>query len=367
MSFRSSVPFLLSALLFAVIMIGATPLPLCTDPLGCIWLPPGAPLEIGIARISSGNGQNISQEVYQGAQVAIDTRSTSAERAILIRLAYSACIPEVLAQSSIDLAANSQLLAVLGPTCPEGASDFWQRMSRSGKTLLSPVPFQHPLNPEWPAFEPDLLLLAAQAAAQIAQLEYIHPLVSASLDDASQAWIGEFCAQLSQKQITCLSGSPQEPIPDVRIWVSLAPEPYFLPEDSGSLHDLPLIVVSLSVPPVDPISPVSLQYWIGPTGWNQSAFASQYQQRFQTLPVSPAAQLAYESVEVIAEAARLTAVVLWDGTWIIPRQAFAQQVARNGPQKGLFQFSCHHSSSDCTALPLSLYQWARNEYRLANP
>jgi hypothetical protein len=367
MSFRLSIPFLLSAVLFAVIFIGAPSLPLCTDPLGCIWLGPGAPLEIGVARISSGNGQIVSQEVQQGAEVAIDALASSAGRPIVIRPSYSACIPEMVAQSTIDLAANSQLLAVLGPTCPEETANFWQRMSRTGKTAISPIPFQRPPHPDWPAFAPDLLLLASQAAEQMARLTYIYPIVSASPDDASQTWAGEFCAQLSKKQIICLNGSTGESIPDVQVWVSLAPTPSFLAIPSGDSLNLPVIVVSPSVPDVaqTPLSPI--QYWIGPAAWNESAFIRQYQQRFQTAPVSLAAQLAYESMFVIAESARQTAVVLWDGTWIIPRQAFSQQVAQNSPSKGLFRFSCDHSSPDCPVLPLSLYQWAGNEYRLANP
>jgi hypothetical protein len=363
MSFRSSIPFLLSAILLVVIFIGATPLPRCTDPLGCIWLSPGAPLEVGIARVSSGNGQVVSQEVQQGAETAIAALATSTGRSIVIRPSYSTCIPEMTAQSTIDLAANSQLLAVLGPTCPEETASFWQRISRTGKVLISPVPFQRPPN----AFTPDLPLLAYQAAAQMARLGYRSPLISAAPDEVSQAWVGELCSQLSQKQITCLSGSTTEPIADVRVGVSLDPTPSFLLESSDDSLKLPVIIVSLSVPEIDPLSASPVQYWIGPTTWHESAFAGQYQQQFQTSPVSLAAQLAYESIFVIAESARQTAVVLWDGTWIIPRQVFAQQVAKNGPPKGLFQFSCNHSSPDCLALPLSLYQWAGNEYRLANP
>jgi hypothetical protein len=365
-------PYFLLLLLLAVIafiIIAARPL-ICNDPLGCTAIRPGEDITIGVGVMTSGSDRPVSLEMLHGAQLAVKNSPAVDGHKLTILPFYSTCLPGEPAQASIDLAASNPVTIILGPSCSENYDDFFQRASRSGKTVISPVPSAFASPAETLSFSPDQASLVKQTARQILSLGYAKLAVIPNMDPASQDFSAALCSDLSALKIECIatdSGANPAGQIDAAIAISMDENTGLSADVLQEWQDFPQIYVSLTLPQVNP-KYSHPAYWIGPLAWeNIRKFVSLYQAAYQTPPVSLAAWVSYDSLSLIGRSLQRTAVVQWDGSWIIPRSGLRNQVQLDGKDTGLFKYACNLSTPGCQEFPLALYQFSGNDYRLVKP
>jgi hypothetical protein len=360
--------FLLLAVI-AFIVIAARPLA-CNDPLGCAGLRPRENISIGVGVMTSGSDRPVSLEILHGAHLAVKDLPAVDGHKLTVLPFYSPCLPGEPARASIDLVASNPVTIILGPSCAENRDDFFQRTSRSGKTVISPVPSTIPAPADALSFSPNQASLVEQTAGQIQRLGYTKLAVVPDLDPASRDFSAALCSRLPSLNIDCMDTNPDTNSVgqfDAAIAISLDENTALSAVVMQAWSDLPQIYVSLTLPQVDPQIPHPT-YWIGPLAWdNIHKFVSLYQAAYQTSPVSLAAWVSYDSMALIGRSLQKTALVQWDGSWIIPRAGLRNQVLSDGKDAGLFKYACVSSTPGCQEFPLALYQFSGNDYRLVKP
>lgn len=341
--------------------------PACADPEGCLWLRPGEPVTLGLAGSRAGTGLTPSLAAQSGAEQAVHTILTTPGHGLQLQSFYSPCLPELFDPSYSELSAAQHTLAILGPTCLEGLTDFEQRLTAAAAVSLSPVPFSTPQSSFTITFSPDLKQLAHQAANLAQGLNYSEFTVKTAEDPPSQAFMALFCARLKELSLACSAGSAEAPpgqgeASSLPVWVSLQ-SPGDLPiVFVEQFPGQPLLAITLS-PPASSALTAPLLFWVGPSFWqsppvwlNNPALAS--------MPATDlAALLAYSSIDLAYQAAQQSAQRLWDGSWLIPRQVFRLQLQRSAAQSEFYRYACPTDGIDCLALPLSLFQWTGKEYK----
>jgi ABC-type branched-subunit amino acid transport system substrate-binding protein len=96
---------------------GAAPVYTCTDSLGCLEIPSGSPIVIGILYASAGGAAPLGLDALdQVEQVVAEKDPLLGHKIYLIRAATD-CTPESARAAATLLAQTSNLLAVIGPTC----------------------------------------------------------------------------------------------------------------------------------------------------------------------------------------------------------------------------------------------------------
>ncbi len=335
--------------------------PTCVDPAGCLWLHPGEPLRIAIANSTGGVTLSSSLAVQLGAKQAAALLPPLDGHAIEIQNFFSPCLPEMTGQSNIDLSAEERTLAILGPICGEGIADFNQRLSAASYAVLSPIAFGQTGEETTISFTPNIRLLAQQAADLILGLAPTTLTTLADADPNSQTFRENFCSALEFRNLPCAEvttgqNPTSENDSDLIVWISL--------QSTGELPD----ALRLGLPPSQPTLAISLSPWVGNvlqapfTYWIGPSFFGHDEQPQTDF----AGLLAYDSTYLIHQAALQTAQRLWDGSWLIPRQAFRARLAQVATQTGLYQYTCRDQQLNCLPLPLSLYQWAGMDYKLIN-
>ncbi len=351
-----------------IFMVVARPVS-CTDPLGCALLPSGKAISIGGGVISSGPDLPVSLEIQHGVQLAARTTPRITGHALAFLPDYSPCLPGEPSGSSIDLAATNRALVILGPTCAASASDFLQRATRAGQTVIAPIPRALPAPANILAFAPNQESLVQQAAQQLSDLGYTKLAVNAALDQPSQDFAAAICAALTSHQIECaLGGSPLDPAQvNAVVAVSLDENVALSAAALADWPEVPKIFICLTLPQTAASDPAPT-YWIGPRAWDEiRPFVRAYQTAYQAAPVSLAAWVSYESAALAGRSLQAVAVDQWDGSWVIPRSALQARVLADGKNTALFKYSCSSAAPGCPDFPLALYQLTGNEYTLAKP
>jgi ABC-type branched-subunit amino acid transport system substrate-binding protein len=95
----------------------ATPAHTCTDLLGCLEIPSGSPVVIGIVYASAGSAAPLGLDSLEQVQLAIDEKDLLLNHKINLIREVTDCTPESAREAATRLARTSYLLAVIGPTC----------------------------------------------------------------------------------------------------------------------------------------------------------------------------------------------------------------------------------------------------------
>lgn len=110
----------------------------CTDPLGCVDLPPGTPVKIGVLQDLSGDVASLGIGQVRGILLAVDAHHGKIlGRPIVIQQEDSRCSPEGGANAALKIIADPQTIAILGPTCSAAAATASAAMSNAGLTMIS--------------------------------------------------------------------------------------------------------------------------------------------------------------------------------------------------------------------------------------
>lgn len=111
----------------------------CTDPLGCLELPPGAPIVVGVLAALSGPESAAGTKMLAAVQsAAAQTGPLSGHEVELIWEATD-CTEGSARLAADRLVRTADLLAVIGPSCPADAPFAFPALEDAGVALLAPA------------------------------------------------------------------------------------------------------------------------------------------------------------------------------------------------------------------------------------
>lgn len=366
---RFSFFFILVLLGFASIYLVLSQPTACNDPVGCVRILSKEPVALGLSVINTGQVSSVSLEIQRSVEMALQNiNASSPGHPFVIHSYFSSCLPNVLDQSAIDLSADNQIVAVVGPACAENSTAFMQRMHNANKSVISPVAYRSTPDENNMSFHPDVNQLASQAAAWIQRLGYTKIKVNHDFDEQSISFSTHLCEIISSSgicnEISAGSDNSQFSQADAAVQVLLdeANPPRVSSDSDNSV--IPQILVSFSKPQIEAGQNQSI-FWIGPQYWNENQeFLAAYYDTYKSLPVSLASGIIYRELPMVYRVIKETALTSWDGSWILPLGQFELKLEQNFATNNLF---CMSTSNNCTILPFLLYRLTGNEYKLFNP
>jgi len=111
----------------------------CLDPLGCVEVPAGAPLVIGVLAAASGPEALAGQRLVQGVESAAARQEDLLGHPIEVVFQASDCSGTEAARAASQLAADPDLLLVIGPACPVDLEIAAPYLASAGIAVISPV------------------------------------------------------------------------------------------------------------------------------------------------------------------------------------------------------------------------------------
>jgi len=110
----------------------------CIDPLGCLEIPPGSPLDIGMLLATSGDYASIGIDARRGVELAAADQVAIKGHVIQLIQQGTDCSSQAARSAATELALTAQLAAVIGPSCTEEAQVAAQILSDAGLVMISP-------------------------------------------------------------------------------------------------------------------------------------------------------------------------------------------------------------------------------------
>lgn len=108
----------------------------CLDPAGCISLAPGEPIRVGTFVVSDLG--IIGRESARAVELAAAGRVTVAGRSIELVHLGDGCVPDLATTTAQAVAAQPQLVGVIGPTCSVVAREIDGILGGAGIVTLTP-------------------------------------------------------------------------------------------------------------------------------------------------------------------------------------------------------------------------------------
>ncbi len=112
----------------------------CTDPLGCLEIPPDAPIVIGVLPTLSGPNAPAGTEMLAAVQAAMEETDNILGHEVELIWEGSDCTANSARLAAARLALTSGLLAVIGPSCPADAPYALPALEDAGIVVLAPAP-----------------------------------------------------------------------------------------------------------------------------------------------------------------------------------------------------------------------------------
>jgi ABC-type branched-subunit amino acid transport system substrate-binding protein len=112
----------------------------CTDPLGCVEIPSGDPIVIGTLLATTGPSGPTGTASQEAVEKAIADRGPLFSHPLDLDRSGTDCTADSARTAATGLALNPDLVAVIGPTCPEEIAIITPILSDAGIALLSPAP-----------------------------------------------------------------------------------------------------------------------------------------------------------------------------------------------------------------------------------
>lgn len=110
----------------------------CNDPLGCVQIDPGEPLQIGVLQALSGDIAPLGLAQIRGLELALEKRgNTLLEHPVALQIEDTGCTSEGGANAALKVIADPQTVAIYGTTCSAAAATASQAMSAAGLTMIS--------------------------------------------------------------------------------------------------------------------------------------------------------------------------------------------------------------------------------------
>lgn len=112
----------------------------CTDLMGCLEIPPGSPLVIGVILAHTGEYAISGTDILENVEQAIADKGDIFGHPIELIQHTTDCTPESAQIAALELATHSDLVAVIGPTCAAETEIAVPILINAGIAMLSPTP-----------------------------------------------------------------------------------------------------------------------------------------------------------------------------------------------------------------------------------
>jgi branched-chain amino acid transport system substrate-binding protein len=110
----------------------------CTDAIGCVEIPPGEPIKIGLLQALSGDMALQGQELLQSVELALAERGNELlGHPLELESADSQCSGEGGTTAALKIAADPQIVGIVGPTCSGAAATAIEVVSKVGLVMIS--------------------------------------------------------------------------------------------------------------------------------------------------------------------------------------------------------------------------------------
>lgn len=113
----------------------------CTDPLGCLEIPTGSPVVIGLLYTSIGPDSSTGLETLKQVEQAITDKGSLLGHPVDLVHEGSDCTSDGLREAAIRLTLTPDLLAVIIPTCDADTEKAVPVLEDAGFSILRPAPF----------------------------------------------------------------------------------------------------------------------------------------------------------------------------------------------------------------------------------
>ena len=134
---KCPVLFLCVVLLMASCGPAATPFE-CADAIGCVEVAPGEPIRIGVMQALSGDMSLQGWELSQCTEMAMEDRGGELlGHPIEPQIEDSQCSAEGGTTAALKMAADPQIVGIVGPSCSGAAASAMRVVSEAGLVMLS--------------------------------------------------------------------------------------------------------------------------------------------------------------------------------------------------------------------------------------
>jgi len=128
---------LLAVVLLAGCWPAATPFE-CTDTIGCVEVAPGDPIKIGVLQALSGDMFAQGADQVQCIELAVQDRGGEFfDHPIELQIEDSQCTEEGGTTAALKVAADPQVVGIVGPTCSGAAASAMKVVSEAGLVMIS--------------------------------------------------------------------------------------------------------------------------------------------------------------------------------------------------------------------------------------
>jgi branched-chain amino acid transport system substrate-binding protein len=129
--------FLCAAIILTGCGPAATPFE-CTDAIGCVDIAAGDPIKIGVMQVLSGDMGLPGLELSQCTELAVEDRGgTLLDHPIEIVREDSQCSAEGGTTAALKIAADPQIVGIVGPSCSGAAASAMKVVTETGLVMLS--------------------------------------------------------------------------------------------------------------------------------------------------------------------------------------------------------------------------------------
>lgn len=354
----------------------------CTDPLGCVVLESGAPIKVGIALTLTGPDSPYGIDALRGVEIAIADRGNRLlSREIELVRADERCEEQGGLEAATALAADPQIVGVIGTTCSNAAVPAAQILSDAGMVLISPsstAPSLTSVEAHQAGFLRTIYNDKSQGQA-VAEFAYeaLGVRTMATLHDGgpySMELQQAACESFEQLGGECLAQmkieSGQDVQPSMEWIAALNPEVLYYPlytTDGVAVTKLAsqlmtdVVLISsdglLSADFVAQVrNPAQGIYLSGPAVLEiDPSFLEKYKNRYGETPIAAYHASAYDAVNLLFSA--IEKVVTRNGsTLYLPRQALRDTLYGTRDLPGLSGTLTCSSLGDCAAPNIVIYQ-----------
>ncbi len=110
----------------------------CTDSIGCVTIPPDAPLKIGVLQALSGDVAPLGVAQIRGLELALEQREgLLLGHPVALQVVDTGCTAEGGANAALKVIADPDTVAIFGTTCSGAAATASKAMSDAGLSMIS--------------------------------------------------------------------------------------------------------------------------------------------------------------------------------------------------------------------------------------
>ncbi len=110
----------------------------CTDPIGCVDIPPEDPIRIGYALVLSGANETLGIDSKRGVELAVDDKGQVLGHKIELVGEDSECSAEGGQKALTKLVSDPSLIGIIGTNCSSAGEPASKIASEAGMVLISP-------------------------------------------------------------------------------------------------------------------------------------------------------------------------------------------------------------------------------------